>query len=118
MLPWRARCARGPQLLTMDRMSLRYNVWELQFMYLFINFTCLFIFFIYLHMVNLCILEVISKRSYTYQMLRSFRRGGRLGGGGVRIPAVGNRRTGWNTHLMSFRNAIQMILCVSNVFIP
>ena len=60
-------------------MSLCYNVWELQFMYLFINFMCLFI---YLHMVNLCILEVFSKRSYTYQMLCSFRRGVRWGGGG------------------------------------
>ena len=34
-------------------------------------------------MVKLCILEVYSKTSYTYQILCSFRRGGRGGGGGA-----------------------------------
>ena len=78
--PQRARAA----IVNYDGMSLRYNVWELQFMYLFINFMCLFIYFmclfIYFHMDNLCILEVFSS-TYTYQMLCSFRRGG--GGGGA-----------------------------------
>ena len=52
MLPERARCARGPQLLTMDGMRLRYNVWELQFMYkcIYLLILCVYL-FIYIWLI-------------------------------------------------------------------